>query len=956
MIQGELGIVDLSYLFRSACAQFEFRIYLRIAVALSVFQLIASSVYPQSSVKSGSPTFILSQRTPISQPIEFSDTTHQAETGAVLITFQIRSELPDTSSWILAPGSWDRAIIKIKREDQTEIEYLSGHYVPRSQKPAPYWITYPEALYVRNGTVNQVPLFIRGGETLTIEILAWHPSRFPVYSKIQILPSFYTTFREDLPLLFLQLVFLGIILALVLYHGMQYFIVRDSSYLFYGLYMLSIAFHMLEYSGIISEVFIPESPSLKPYIKTLIDLCLIVSYLQLFRVFIDTKKKLPDWDRKIVWLLRTFYLILPLAWLWLALGGNSFYLFLTMPGLSIFPVAIILVMTRLILCIGGKPGRYFMAGTAWIIVGTLLNLILTASGLIDREHLGGFSRIHFLQVGAIMELMLFAVGIGHKIRLNELAKQKATEVNQLQARFIANLSHEFRSPLTMIMGPAEDLLSQQLPDQVRSAVKLIQQNAHRLLGQVNELLNLVKLESGGVLLQAEAVDMIQFLVIQTASFESMARSKEIQLSFDSKLKSATAWIDPEKFEKIIDNLISNAIKFTPTSGKVIVSLIEKEEKIQITVADSGPGISAADLPFIFDRFYQVESLQEGKPAGTGIGLAFTKELIALHHAQIQVKSEEGLGTQFIILLKKGKAHLSPQEIRSITALPGKEDSSLIPTPVPHHVISSDELPEPHEGPEDESLPLVLVVEDNPDLRAYIRKTLSKHFRVAVASDGVAGWEKANELHPDLIVSDIMMPKMDGNELCARLKADPATNYIPVILLTARAEMESRLKGLATGADDYIIKPFYARELQLRSMNLIEQRKRLRIAYSNWVMLPDAPLPESPKQEHAFVIHVKEVLERQHGDADFSVGQFADEMAMSRKNLLRKTKTLMNTSPSDLIRNFRLEQAARLLQHHEGAIADVAYRVGFNNLSYFSKVFRETYGQSPSLFVENFNNK
>ncbi len=955
MTKGELGIVELSYFFRSACVRFEVRIHLRIAVVLSVLLLSIHFLYPQGTTESPLPTFVLTQRTPISQPIEFSDTTHQAETGAVLITFQIRSELPDTSSWILAPGSWDRAIIKIKREDQTETEYLSGHYVPRSQKPAPYWITYPEALYVRNGTVNQVPLFINSGETLDIEIMAWQPSHFPVYSEIQILPPFHSTFREDLPLLFLQLVFLGIILALVLYHGMQYFIVRDSSYLFYGLYMLSIAFHMLEYSGIVSEVFIPESPSLKPYIKTLIDLCLIVSYLQLFRVFIDTKKKLPDWDRKIVWLLRAFYGILPLAWLWLALGGNSFYLFLTMPGLSIFPIIIILVMTRLILRIGGKPGRYFMAGTAWIIVGTLLNLILTASGLINREHLGEFSRIHFLQVGAIMELMLFAVGIAHKIRLNELAKQKATEVNQLQARFIANLSHEFRSPLTMIMGPAEDLLSQQLPDQVRSAVRLIQHNAHRLLGQVNELLNLVKLESGGVLLQAEAVDMVQLLVVQTASFESMARAKDIQLFFDSELKSATAWIDPEKFEKIIDNLISNAIKFTPTSGKVVISMTEKGEQIQITVSDSGPGISAADLPFIFDRFYQVESLQEGKPAGTGIGLAFSKELVALHHAQIQVKSEEGKETQFVILLKKGNTHLSPQEIRSIPAAE-KEDLALISTQTPQPSSSFDKFAETPEPMEDKSLPLVLVVEDNPDLRAYIRNTLRKHFRVVVANDGVAGWEKAKKLHPDLIVSDIMMPKMDGNELCAQLKSDPGTNYIPVILLTARAEMESRLKGLATGADDYIIKPFYARELQLRSINLIEQRKRLRIAYSNWVMLPDAPLPESPKQEHAFVIQVKGILEKQHGDPSFSVEQFANEMAMSRKNLLRKTKTLMNTSPSDLIRNFRLEQAARLLQHHEGAIADVAYQAGFNNLSYFSKVFRETYGQPPSHFAENFKKK
>lgn len=956
MTQGELGIVDSCYLFRSERARFNVRIHLRIVVLLSVLLLSIHFLYPQGPTESAPPAFVLDQRASFSQLIQFLDTSHNPQTGAILIQFQIRSELSDTSSWILAPGSWDRAVIKVTGGDQVETTYLTGHYVPKSKKPAPYWITYPEALYVRNGTANQIPLFLQAGETLDIEIMAWQPSHFPVYSEIQILPPFHSTFREDLPLLFLQLVFLGIILALVLYHGMQYFIVRDSSYLFYGLYMLSIAFHMLEYSGIVSEVFIPESPYLKPYIKTLIDLCLIVSYLQLFRVFIDTKKKLPDWDRKIVWLLRAFYAILPLAWLWLALGGNSFYLFLTMPGLSIFPVVIILVMTRLILRIGGKPGRYFMAGTAWIIVGTLLNLILTASGVIDREHLGEFSRIHFLQVGAIMELMLFAVGIGHKIRLNELAKQKANEVNQLQARFIANLSHEFRSPLTMIMGPAEDLLSQQLPDQVRSAVRLIQQNAHRLLGQVNELLNLVKLESGGILLQAEAVDLVQLLVVQTAAFESMARAKEIRLSFNSELKSATAWIDSEKFEKIIANLISNAIKFTPNSGKVVISLTEKEEQIQITVSDSGPGISSADLPFIFDRFYQVESLQEGKPAGTGIGLAFSKELVALHHAQIQVKSKEGLGTQFIILLKKGKAHLSPQEIRSITPLPKKEDLSLIPTQPPHSPNSFDQSPESPPPMEDESLPQVLVVEDNPDLRAYIRDTLRKHFRVAVANDGLAGWKKANELHPDLIVSDIMMPKMDGNELCARLKSDPGTNYIPVILLTARAEMESRLKGLETGADDYIIKPFYARELQLRSINLIEQRKRLRIAYSNWVMLPNAPLPESPKQEHAFVIQVKEILERQHGDADFSVGQFADEMAMSRKNLLRKTKTMMNTSPSDLIRNFRLEQAARLLQEHEGAIADVAYQVGYNNLSYFSKVFRETYGQSPSHFVENFKQK
>ncbi|MCH8961639.1 MAG: response regulator, partial [Bacteroidetes bacterium] len=451
----------------------------------------------------------------------------------------------------------------------------------------------------------------------------------------------------------------------------------------------------------------------------------------------------------------------------------------------------------------------------------------------------------------------------------EAQAQKLQELDRLKSRFFANISHEFRTPLLLILGPLQDTLDGfygSVGAALRRQIEMMQRSGFRLLRLINQLLDLSKLESGNMQLQARRANLMPFLKGIVLSFSSMAERKQITFELHTEAERLDLYFDPDKLEKVFYNLLSNAFKFTPEHGaiSVHVGVVAGKDQVEIRVCDTGRGIPKKDLPYIFDRFHQVDGSNTREHEGTGIGLALVKELILLHHGTITAESEPGVGTVFILVLPKGKAHLRQDQI--VTAVEAAASSDLHGSLAElasadlnfiHSDDRNDFVASVASVPDD--APLVLVVEDNKDVREYIGGILGLQYRIALAVDGQDGLEQARALHPDLILSDVMMPKIDGNELCRRLKADEVLKHIPVILLTGRATHESKMAGLEVGADDFMAKPFNARELFVRVRNLLTLRKygkQLRLLNENLEQRVqeqlDLILAERQKYEHELV--------------------------------------------------------------------------------------------------------
>ncbi len=609
--------------------------------------------------------------------------------------------------------------------------------------------------------------------------------------------------------------------------------------------------------------------------------------------------------------------------------------------------------------------------------------------------------IQFAQVKELSEKTLQQeierARLKQELELEHLQAEKLQEIDRKKSRFFANISHEFRTPLTLILGPLEKLLSENVQEPIKKQYRIMLRNGRRLLRLINQLLDLAKLEAGSMSLKARPENIILLLKGIVLSFSSLAERKLTTLKFHAPEEPIVVYVDRDKLEKIVSNLLSNAFKFTPEGGAVAVAvaaavgsrsnfglriadfgttqspatrnlkseILQHKESVEIRVKDTGIGISPDKLEKVFDRFYQADDSYTREQEGSGIGLALTKELVELHYGEIRVMSELGKGSTFIVRLPLGKEHLKPEEIveasdqssviseQLLVAIDSKieEQESRIKdqaSSIEDRALSVES--ERSGDPDSSGQPVLLIVEDNADVRAYIRDYLEKDYQIIEAVDGEAGFEKSAQAIPDLIISDVMMPKLDGYELCRKLKTDERTSHIPVILLTARAGGESKVEGLETGADDYIIKPFDARELQVRVKNLIEQRRKLRERFRKEVTLQPKEIAITSMDEQ-FLQKAMAVVEQNLSDAEFSTDEFARRVAMSRSQLHRKLRGLTDQSTHEFIRTYRLKRAAQLLQHRAGTVSEICYDVGFNSLSHFAKAFREQFGQSPSEYAE-----
>lgn len=555
---------------------------------------------------------------------------------------------------------------------------------------------------------------------------------------------------------------------------------------------------------------------------------------------------------------------------------------------------------------------------------------------------------------------LLVVGIllgGYRLRLRQIQlKQEAemehfqaehlAEVDRLKSRFFSNISHEFRTPLTLILGPADQVIEDTEEGSTRQRLRIIKENAGKLFGLVNQLLDFSRLESGMMRLQVSSGDIVRFLRRVVMSFESWAERKHMSLEFRSDAQAIPGYFDADKLEKIINNLTSNALKFTAEGGRVSVEVVCKggsrsapteNVRLEITVRDTGPGISAEHLPHIFDRFYRVDETHTAE--GTGVGLALTKELVDLHHGTVTVESTPGKGSVFTVTFPIEHSAYAPSEIaESVPQIERREHAEA-------EASSEVKRPVPTTAPAD-GKPIVLIVEDNADLRAYIREYLEVDYAVQEAGNGKEGYDRATEIVPDLVISDIMMPGMDGTELCRALKQDVRTSHVPVILLTARADTESKIEGLEIGADDYVTKPFDSKELVARVRNFIEQRRQLRRKFSEGVALKPGEVAVSSLDD-TLLKKVMASVEKNIADENFGVEELAREVCLSRAHLNRKLHALTDLSPAELIRRMRLERGMQLLEKNAGSIAEIAYQVGFGSPSHFSASFRERFGILPS---------
>ncbi len=561
--------------------------------------------------------------------------------------------------------------------------------------------------------------------------------------------------------------------------------------------------------------------------------------------------------------------------------------------------------------------------------------------------------VFFFILGLVYWLISFLQNrekLKHNLVFEKIKAKKLHELDMMKLRFYTNISHEIRTPLTLILGPLEKMRNNTIPQtEIKGHLEVMHRNANQLHQLINQLLDFRKMESGNLKLVLKRGDLVSFVSGIVGSFVKFAEEKEIELKFNSLKKEIVTNFDEDKIAKIMNNLLSNAFKFTSKGGKIIVNIslvfdaedhevsndASDKRMIEITVKDTGIGISQSNLEKIFNRFFQVE--QEAVQTGTGIGLALTKELVKLHNGKIFVTSKQGKSSKFTVQLPfdDGK-HAETTDIQNSEGVVREVSATLSDEHANDIQVAGQKI--------------MLLVDDNADVRYFIKSHFSSGYQVLEAKDGVEGWNIALKSIPSIIISDVMMPDMDGFEFCRKIRKDERTSHIPILLLTALGSREHEIEGLSQGADDYITKPFDITVLQTKVENILSVRQSLKQKYSGEMMLqPRNILLSSPDER--FLQKAIDVVENNISDPDLDIDRFAVEIGVSRMQLYRKLHALTEMTVKEFVRNIRLKRAAQLLVQKKMNVSEVAYAVGFKDLSHFRKCFRQEFGMSASAYID-----
>nr|WP_319569818.1 two-component regulator propeller domain-containing protein [uncultured Draconibacterium sp.] len=543
-----------------------------------------------------------------------------------------------------------------------------------------------------------------------------------------------------------------------------------------------------------------------------------------------------------------------------------------------------------------------------------------------------------------IRLLIIKSSQAEKLRLEKIHHEKSEELNRMKLQFFANISHEFRTPLSLILAPLKQSLEEGLlQDDVKRRLSMVLRNANKMYRLVNELMDFTKSEEGRLKMMVQETDIISFSHEVYSLFEEEAKQRAITYKFESETGQLNVWFDKNKMEKIISNLLSNAFKFTQNEGQIVLKIESLEENGQLSVvlsvSDNGIGISEKYIDKVFDRFFQSPDRDNKQVTGTGIGLALVKSLVELHDGTINVRSKKNEGTCFEIKLRLGKVHFKESDIF--------DESSL------DHSISNEVplLKKDNETAEikGKNAPLLLIVEDNKELCDYLGSVLEIQYNILKAPDGEEGLKLAKEFIPDLILSDVTMPRLSGTELCKAVKTEMSTSHIPVILLTSRTATSEVIEGVETGADNYISKPFDVMHLKVAIEKTIENRRKLYQRFSQDVYLIPNKNAEN-ELDQKFLISIIEYIDKNVLDKNITVENLAAHLLMSRTNVYRKIKAITGQTATEFIRNTRLKMAIKLLEEGKYNISEISFKVGFSSPGYFAKCFKDHYGKSPSEFV------
>jgi signal transduction histidine kinase/ligand-binding sensor domain-containing protein/DNA-binding response OmpR family regulator len=546
------------------------------------------------------------------------------------------------------------------------------------------------------------------------------------------------------------------------------------------------------------------------------------------------------------------------------------------------------------------------------------------------------------------KLILMRANFIHDIKLERIQRENMEKLNRAKLQFFTNISHEFRTPLTLILGPVQSLIESGSGSKfVRDHLHSISNNAQRLLRLVNQLLDFRKAESGNLKLEVSEGNIVKFLKEIKLSFDALAEQLKIDFQFFSSANVIKAWFDRDQFEKIMFNLLSNAFKHTPEEGKITIRIIEENDNIIIAVEDSGKGVKPEHYETIFQTFFSYD--EDRHHTGTGIGLALTKSLVDAHHGTITVERTNNNLTRFTVKMLVGNKHFDESELSKRSGDLEQIESypALSPEVLLGKTTETDQLLQ-----RTEDQPKLLIVEDNNEVRAYVKSIFMNEFVILEAEDGKEGVSLALEEIPDIIVSDVMMPVMDGISMTRQLKSNSKTSHIPIILLTARTSLIFKVEGLETGADDYVNKPFNPKVLQLKVRNVVRAREVMRKAFRDNDTLTIEPRRVTlTSVDEEFVQKALHSIEKNMSNAEYSVEELGLDVGMSRMQLYRKLKALTGQSANEFIRTIRLKRAAQLLEQNQLTIAEITYEVGFNDLQYFRECFKKLFGATPSEYTQ-----
>lgn len=806
----------------------------------------------------------------------------------------------------------------------------------------------PERWFVNRVSMDDLPL----GRPVTLVIRAegntlgyppfFQPSlRAPDHQHYHPLFEFHTSFN---------IFMFGVTFIIFLYHLLQFIYLQQRIFLWFSVWLL---FCMLTQAMAVG-LLLDSLAQLRFPVWMVISNGMLYSFWYFGRAFINSKEKFPILDKVILALSLLMFVEITATVLYILLFDvQPVFLRIGIHYKMVTVYALVSLVLSVILTLKKDPfARYFGFGAI------IISLAFAVGGMWVEGLI--IPPLDPFAWGIFLQIIIYSFGIAYRQqRLTQQAyeeklaaersvaeMQRIQEIDEIKSRFFANISHELRTPLTLISSPLAAAAKQNGELQEQDAVQLshkhfslIQKNAQRLQTLVDQLLDLSKIENGKISLTLMQGGMIRFIRSLVFSFESIAERKSIDLLTTFPDEIDEAFYDKDKLEKIVTNVLSNAFKYTPDGGTVKVELQQQAQLLSIRISDTGKGIKSEDINRIFERFYRVVGSEE---RGSGIGLALTKELVELHRGTIEVSSQKGIGTTFNINLPITLSALPKSISVGNTDETLGDHAELLMDSVPYGSVHATNGAENAERAQ----ALVLVVEDNEDLREFISDILCPAYRVITANNGLQGERMAFEHIPDVVISDVMMPKKDGYELCHALKKNTKTSHVPIIMLTAKAGKGNIIEGLTQGADVYLTKPFEADELLLQIRNLVDARKRIWEHFKTLDMLLIDGL-EVSSVEDQFLQKVMAVIKKNLDNERFAVDDIAREVGFSRSQLHRKLKALTDKSAQQLISETRLNEAYRRLEAKTASVSEVAYAVGYTNMSYFAKTFKDKFGRLPS---------